>query len=119
MNLGRIEEGDYDRYVKAISSFSILTVDEEIALAKKIQSGDQDALHNLVSSNLRYVITIAKLFEGKGIKLENLINIANTGLVVSARQYQPDYAGVGKVKFISIAIPVIKTHIAHALTKLN
>jgi RNA polymerase primary sigma factor len=87
-------------YLKEISSIPLLKPEEEIKLARRIKKGDNKALNKLVESNLRFVVQVAKGYQGKGLPLSDLINEGNMGLIKAAKRFNPDKG----VKFISYAI---------------
>lgn len=69
-------------YFKDVSKLSLLSPEEEIELTKKIKEGDEKATKKLIESNLRFVISVAKQYQGKGIPLVDLIQEGNLGLSV-------------------------------------
>ncbi len=84
------EEKILRQYLKEISRTPVLTLQEEIELAKKYQTnGDEDALSKLVVSNLKYVVVIAKKYRVKGISFLDLITEGNIGLLTAARRFDP------------------------------
>ena len=74
-------------YFKDIAYSELLTPQEEIDLAKRIRAGDRKSLNKMIESNLRFVITIAKEYQGRGLLLEDLIAEGNMGLVRAATRY--------------------------------
>lgn len=99
------------RYFGDITKYKLLNAEEEKDLARKIQNGDEQAFNKLVLSNLRFVITVAKQYQGRGISLIDLINEGNIGLCKAAREFNPD-AGV---RFITYAVWWIKNVIVNAI----
>ena len=73
--------------MKEISQIPLLTYQEEKVLAKRIKSGDQEALNTLVEHNLRLVVSIAKHYMGCGLSLLDLIQEGNVGLIEAAKKY--------------------------------
>ena len=73
------EEVGIDQYFKDISRIKLLTPEEEIALAKRIKYGDLSARDELVNANLRFVVSVAKQYQNKGVLLLDLINEGNIG----------------------------------------
>src|SRR6266480_1115792 len=88
-----------DQYLHEVSKTPLLTQKEEIALARKVRAGDQDAMQELVKRNLRFVISVAKKYQNRGLPLTDLIGEGNVGLLTAARKFDPDQG----VKFISYA----------------
>ena len=62
-----------NRYLAEISKIPMLTTDEEVSLAAKIRQGDEEALEKLVKGNLRFVVSVAKQYQCKGISLMDLM----------------------------------------------
>ena len=98
-------------YLKDIAYNTLLTPQEEVALAKRIRAGDRKSLNHMVESNLRFVITISKEYQGRGLPLEDLIAEGNLGLVRAATRYDET---VG-VKFTTYAVWWIRQGILSAL----
>jgi len=74
-----------DKYFQEISKIGLITADEEVELALKIKAGNSKALDTLVSTNLRFVVSIAKQYQGQVLKLSKLITKNNIGLVKAAK----------------------------------
>jgi RNA polymerase primary sigma factor len=100
-------------YLKDIAYNDLLTPKEEIELAQKIRAGDRKSLERMIESNLRFVITIAKEYQGRGLLLEDLIAEGNMGLVRAATRYDET---VG-VKFTTYAVWWIRQGILSALAE--
>ena len=100
-------------YLKDIAYNTLLTPQEEVALAKRIRAGDRKSLNHMVESNLRFVITISKEYQGRGLPLEDLIAEGNLGLVRAATRYDET---VG-VKFTTYAVWWIRQGILSALAE--
>lgn len=75
------------QYLREIGKFPLLNQDEEIALGKRIELGDAMAKQELVNSNLRLVVSIAKRYSGNGRSLQDLIQEGNLGLLKAAERY--------------------------------
>ena len=84
-----VVDGDgLDFYLKEISNYPQLTLEEEVALAKKIEKGDSEAKRQLIKSNLKLVVTIAKKsIHMSGLPMVDLIQEGNLGLMIAAEKY--------------------------------
>jgi RNA polymerase primary sigma factor len=69
-----MEESGLNRYLDEIGRSSLLTFDEERQLAEQIQAGSSRALNKLVEANLRFVVTIATQYKGKGVDMDDLVS---------------------------------------------
>lgn len=95
-------------YVQAVSGFSILTVDEEQALARDLQdNGNLDAARRLVMAHLRFVVHIARSYNGYGLALSDLIQEGNVGLMKAVKRFDPTKG----VRLVSFAVHWIKAEI--------
>lgn len=77
------------QYLKQIGQFPLLTAEEEMELAKRIEQGDEEAKQRLVEANLRLVVNIAKRYVGKGMSFLDLIQEGNIGLIKAAEKFHP------------------------------
>lgn len=100
-------------YFKDVSKLSLLSSEEEIELTKRIKEGDEKATKKLIESNLRFVISVAKQYQGKGIPLVDLIQEGNCGLIQSARLFDPSKG----FRFISYAVWWIRQSIMKAISE--
>ena len=107
-------DGDIlDQYLFEVSRTPLLTVAQEIAVAKRVQRGDEDAMRELVKRNLRFVISVAKKYQNRGMPLTDLIGEGNVGLMTAAKKFDPDQG----VKFISYAVWWIRQAILASLAR--
>ena len=74
-------------YLKDISKYKVLNSSEIAILISKAQNGDERAREKVITSNLRFVVTIAKQFQNRGISLMDLISAGNEGLLISIDKY--------------------------------
>lgn len=102
-------------YMNQISKFPALTQEDEKRLGNRIQKGDNQALQELIESNLKFVVSYVKKYRGMGIGMFDLINEGNLGLIEAAKRFDPDR----NVKFISYAVWWIRQAIIHALTRYS
>src|SRR5690606_31792638 len=98
-------------YFRDLYRYRVLTPDEEKDLVHRVKRGDQSALNPLILGNLRFVVSIARRYQGKGLSLLELINEGNLGLYKAAKRYDPGR----DVKFISYAVWWIRQSIQKAL----
>jgi len=105
------ESQSLDRYLQEIGKVDLINADEEIELAIKIRNGDQKALETLTKANLRFVVSVAKQFQNKGLPLSDLINEGNIGLIKAAKKFDETRG----FKFISYAVWWIKQSIMQAI----
>jgi RNA polymerase primary sigma factor len=99
-------------YMQKISGKKTLTHDEEILLCTRIQNGDQKALDDLVISNLRFVISVARNYQGRGLGLSDLISEGNIGLIKAAQKFDSKK----NFKFVSYAVWWIRQSILKAVS---
>jgi RNA polymerase primary sigma factor len=74
-------------YLRSIGSVDLLTADQEVALAKRIERGDMDAKRHMVEANLRLVVSIAKSYLGRGLSLLDLIQEGSLGLIRAVEKF--------------------------------
>ena len=102
-----------DKYLNDISKISLLTPQEEIDLAQRIRTGDQQALDKLTRANLRFVVSVAKQYQNQGIPLSDLINEGNMGLIKACTRFDETRG----FKFISYAVWWIRQAILQAIVE--
>lgn len=96
-------------YYKEISKYKLLSKQEEIDLANKIQQGDKKALETFVNSNLRLVISVSKnykklTYNNPNLSFEDIISFGNDGLLTAVKKYDPSRG----IRFSTMAFPWIK-----------
>ena len=102
-----------DFYLQEISRIPLLNLTEETALARKAFRGDVEAQEKLARHNVRFVVSVAKKFQNRGVPLMDLIGEGNLGLMTAARKFDPDRG----VKFISYAVWWIRQAIQAAIAR--
>jgi RNA polymerase primary sigma factor len=102
-----------DQYLYEVSKTPLLTAQQEVAIARKVRAGDEEAMQELVKRNLRFVISVAKKYQNRGMALTDLIGEGNVGLLTAARKFDPDQG----VKFISYAVWWIRQAILASLAR--
>ncbi len=105
------EQSALDQYLRDVSRHELITPDQEKELGARAQEGDEDAIQELARANLRFVISVAKKYQNRGVSLTDLIQEGNVGLVTAARKFDPDQG----VKFISYAVWWIRQAILASL----
>ena len=98
-------------YMMDIGTVPLLNAEKEIELGKRIQSGDKEAFNELVSANLRLVVSIAKKYVGRGLDFLDLIEEGNLGVIRAAEKFDPDMG----YKFSTYATWWIKQAINRAI----
>lgn len=104
-----------DKYLTDIGKISLLSAEEEAALARQIREGDQEALDKLTRANLRFVVSVAKQYQNQGLSLPDLINEGNVGLMKAARRFDETKG----FKFISYAVWWIRQSILQAIVEYS
>jgi RNA polymerase primary sigma factor len=74
-------------YLRAIGRVDLLTADEEVALARRIERGDMDAKQHMIEANLRLVVSIAKSYLGRGLTFLDLIQEGSMGLIRAVEKF--------------------------------
>ena len=105
------EQSALDQYLRDVSRHELITTDKEKELGALAQKGDQEAIQELARANLRFVISVAKKYQNRGVSLTDLIQEGNVGLVTAARKFDPEQG----VKFISYAVWWIRQAILASL----
>ncbi len=101
----------YTLYMREIGQTKLLTVQEEVALARRIKKGDARAREQMINANLRLVVKIARDYEGYGLPVLDLINEGNIGLIKGVERFNPAKGA----KFSTYAAWWIKQAIKRAL----
>ena len=107
------EDKSLDKYLQDISKIPLITAEEEVELAQLIKKGNQQALDKLTKANLRFVVSVAKQYQNQDLKLPDLINEGNAGLVKAAKRFDETRG----FKFISYAVWWIRQAILQALAE--
>lgn len=107
------ENDSLEKYLSEIARIELITPEEEVELAKKIKQGDEEALEKLTKANLRFVVSVAKQYQGHGLTLSDLINEGNVGLIKAAQRFDETKG----FKFISYAVWWIRQSIMLAIVE--
>jgi RNA polymerase primary sigma factor len=113
LSLREAEREALDLYLHDVSRTSLLSPEQELEVARRVQQGDEAAMQELVTRNLRFVVSVAKKYQNRGLALPDLIGEGNLGLLTAARKFDPDRG----VKFISYAVWWIRQAILAAVAR--
>ncbi len=102
-----------DKYLNEISKHQLISAEEETVLAQRIRAGDQKAIKELTTANLRFVVSVAKQYQNRGLGLADMINEGNLGLIKAAQRFDETRG----FKFISYAVWWIRQSIMQALSE--
>ncbi len=102
-----------DKYLHDISKIKLLTIDQEVLLCQMIRTGEARAVEKLIESNLRFVVSVAKQYQHKGLSLGDLINEGNIGLIKAASKFDETKG----FRFISFAVHWIRQSVMQAVTE--
>ncbi|WP_224250048.1 RNA polymerase factor sigma-32 [Hyalangium gracile] len=100
-------------YLAEISKYPLLTVQQEQELARRFRNGDYQAGHQLVTANLRFAVKVSYEYRSYGIKVSDLIQEANIGLMKAVQKFDPDKG----IRLISYAVWWIRAYIQNYILK--
>jgi RNA polymerase primary sigma factor len=109
----KVSSGSISMYLAEIGKFNPLPPEREVELAIRIQDNDERAMKELVEANLRFVVSVAKKYQGNGLSLADIINEGNMGLIKAAKRFDHTRG----FKFISYAVWWIRQSILQALAE--
>jgi RNA polymerase sigma-32 factor len=113
MCLPAIGDG-FEQYMAQINRFDLLTAEEEFELAMRLRrDNDLDAAHRLVCANLRFVVKVAMEYRGYGLRLLDLVQEGNIGLMHAVRKFDPERG----LRLITYAVWWIRAHIQSYIMK--
>jgi len=112
-NITNRENQSLEKYFQDVNKIEMISSEEEVELAQRIQDGDAAALEKLVKANLRFVVSVAKQYQNKSLTLNDLINEGNLGLIKAAQKFDHTRG----FKFISYAVWWIRQSIMQALAE--
>ena len=112
-NITNRENQSLEKYFQDVNRIEMISAEEEIELAERIQKGDRAALDKLVRANLRFVVSVAKQYQNRNLTLNDLINEGNIGLIRAAEKFDHTRG----FKFISYAVWWIRQSIMQAIAE--
>ena len=106
-----MEDSGLNKYLDEIGRESLLSAEEERRLSEQIQQGNEHALTRLVEANLRFVVSIANQYKGRGLQMEDLVSEGNLGLMKAATKFDASRG----TRFINYAVVHVRQQIERAL----
>jgi len=106
-----MEDSILNKYLDEIGRETLLSEDEEHQLSERIRRGDGRALNKLVEANLRFVVAIARQYQGRGLSMEDLVSEGNLGLLKAAGKYDASRG----LRFVNYAVVFIRQQIERSL----
>jgi len=104
----------FDHYMTQVNRFDLLSREDEVALARRYRlDGDIDAAHRLITSNLRFVVKVANEYRHYGVKLIDLVQEGNIGLMMAVKKFDPERG----IRLISYAVWWIRAYIQNFILK--
>ncbi len=104
----------FEHYMARVNRFALLTAEEEYQLAVRLRrDNDLDAAHRLVCANLRFVVKVAMGYRGYGLRLLDLVQEGNIGLMQAVRKFDPDRG----IRLITYAVWWIRAYIQSFIMK--
>jgi RNA polymerase sigma-32 factor len=114
MNRTSVASSTLDQYLREINRVPLLTVEEERRLAREFRDqGDKRAGHRLVEANLRFVVKVAFEYRSYGLRMADLIQEGNIGLMKAVQKFDPDK----EIRLISYAVWWIRAYIQNHILK--
>lgn len=108
-----MEDSILNKYLDEIGREQLLTEEQEARLSARILQGDERALNRLIEANLRFVVVIARQYQGQGLSMEDLVSEGNMGLMKAARKFDASRG----LRFVNYAVVFIRQQIEKAVRK--
>jgi RNA polymerase primary sigma factor len=108
-----MEDSILNKYLDEIGREQLLTEEQEARLSARILQGDERALNRLIEANLRFVVVIARQYQGQGLSMEDLVSEGNLGLMKAARKFDASRG----LRFVNYAVIFIRQQIEKAVRK--
>ena len=106
-----MEDSLLNKYLDEIGREQLLSPEEEQRLSARVLKGDERAVNKLIEANLRFVVVIARQYQGRGLAMEDLVSEGNIGLMKAARKYDATKG----LRFVNYAVVPIRQQIEKAL----
>jgi len=106
-----MEDSILNKYLDEIGRETLLSEEDERQLSERIRRGDARALNKLVEANLRFVVAIARQYQGQGLSMEDLVSEGNLGLLKAAGKYDASRG----LRFVNYAVVFIRQQIERSL----
>ena len=110
-SITRRDSKSIEKYMNEVSRYELLSPEQEVRLFQQFKAGDEAAFQQIITANLRFVISVAKQYQNLGLTLEDLINEGNLGLIKAAKRFDETKG----FKFISYAVWWIRQSILQAV----
>lgn len=108
-----MEESILNKYLDEIGREQLLSEEQEARLSARILQGDERALNRLIKANLRFVVVIARQYQGQGLSMEDLVSEGNLGMMKAARKFDATRG----LRFVNYAVVFIRQQIEKAVRK--
>ena len=108
-----MENSILNKYLDEIGREQLLSEEQEARLSARILQGDERALNRLIEANLRFVVVIARQYQGQGLSMEDLVSEGNLGLMKAARKFDATRG----LRFVNYAVVFIRQQIEKAVRK--
>lgn len=108
-----MEDSILNKYLDEIGREQLLSEEQEARLSARILQGDERALNRLIEANLRFVVVIARQYQGQGLSMEDLVSEGNLGLMKAARKFDATHG----LRFVNYAVIFIRQQIEKAVRK--
>lgn len=108
-----MEDSILNKYLDEIGREQLLSEEQEARLSARILQGDERALNRLIEANLRFVVVIARQYQGQGLSMEDLVSEGNLGLMKAARKFDATRG----LRFVNYAVVFIRQQIEKAARK--
>ena len=106
-----MEDSGLNKYLDEIGRESLLSAEEERRLSEQIQQGNGYALNRLVEANLRFVVSIANQYKGRGLQMEDIVSEGNLGLMKAAAKFDASRG----TRFVNYAVVHVRQQIERAI----